>query len=437
MQLMSCGANEFITDARFSKRSRSLLLLKQVRHGGTWKRSADMFHTCQQAVQCSFVPPADATVLSLSPDGRLIGFGDSIGQIHVLDASSGEKISTITSNFLRAINCISFDEAATRVAAGIGSVVQVWRVSGEKISKQNGHGDRVISASASRDGSLLATSGDDGVLVAWNTLDGEEILRQRVGPCFVVLTDDGDRLYAASHSDSGLQRLDIRTGQRNPLLTLRKKAMLLELAAFGKSEFCLAEFPFDGPGQLVVGNTTTTSTMPLDVKPFIRGGLVVSPDGRNALVYSVEDRNGYVYSIEERQFVKSIQFESLRRSQITPDRLQGTVLQVSEAGTGSGHIIDRFTARGERMDRRETKCFECENIRDAKIAICDEQVAYVDEDAQKCILYPNHQNPDEFAIIDLPDGMVQGIEFITPTQLLVKYTNGLLAIARRKPIPSN
>ncbi|WP_116244693.1 WD40 repeat domain-containing serine/threonine protein kinase [Nocardiopsis sp. FIRDI 009] len=129
--------------------------------------------------------PGNNTILSVafSPDGFIIATGNSFGTAQLWDANTGEPITTITGHD-EAVYALAFSPDSTTIAVGMeyGSstsdnvVAQLLDTeTGDLITTLTGHNGSVVSVAFSPDGTALATSSADGTARLWDANTGEPI----------------------------------------------------------------------------------------------------------------------------------------------------------------------------------------------------------------------------------------------------------------------
>lgn len=147
--------------------------------------------------------------IAYSPDGKYLVSGDSDGFGIIWDASTGEKLSTISHEEMMAGNAILPDEIldaayspdGKRLAlAGVRGITRILDAStGKELLTLKGHTGPVGSVSFSPDGKRIATASLDGTTRVWDSSTGVNLLMLPVAGV-VSFSPDGKRLAIGGES---------------------------------------------------------------------------------------------------------------------------------------------------------------------------------------------------------------------------------------------
>jgi WD40 repeat protein len=185
--------------------------------------------------------PEGATgAVAYSPDGRHLALAEADGQVHIYDASSGDRLQSWPdprgperekdpADSLFQVNRVGLprqvylayspDGTRLAVAANANAVNVLDAHAGRLLGTLRGHSDRVIDLAYSPDGRWLATASADKTARQWDAQTGKELRRwQSVNA--VAFSSDGMRL-ATGTADKTVGLWDAVTGQN--VRTLRGK----------------------------------------------------------------------------------------------------------------------------------------------------------------------------------------------------------------------
>jgi WD40 repeat protein/tRNA A-37 threonylcarbamoyl transferase component Bud32/tetratricopeptide (TPR) repeat protein len=160
--------------------------------------------------------------VAVSPDGKRLASGDSIGKIKLWDAHSGEEQETLEGHKGTVWGVTFSPDGRKLLSAGSDYSVRVWdTVRGLELLTLSGHTNPVSCAVFSPDGKRIASASQDQTVRVWNAATGREqlVLRGHTNYVWsVAFSPDGKRL-ASSGSDSVVRVWDTNSGKE--LLVLR------------------------------------------------------------------------------------------------------------------------------------------------------------------------------------------------------------------------
>jgi WD40 repeat protein len=115
-------------------------------------------------------------VVCFSPEGTRIAVGTAVGTVQILDASTGEPLTTLGAHKGLVSSC-AWDDAGIRLATGSwDSTARLWDVeSGQELLTLTGHRGTVRACAWDRSGQRLATAADDCTTRVWDAAAGGEI----------------------------------------------------------------------------------------------------------------------------------------------------------------------------------------------------------------------------------------------------------------------
>ena len=163
----------------------------------------------------------------------------------------------------------------TEAPDGSGNLAVHDAQTGATIRSFRAHIGDVTSLAISRDGTLLASTGEDGQLKVWDPATGE--LRSAIGgrglATGVAFSSDGTRVAAAWPDDRAARIVDSRTGEM--VARLDGPAESTALSPDGQRIAIVA----DGHGEVFEVGTGTAAYAPIE-KTFGVSTITWSPDGR-------------------------------------------------------------------------------------------------------------------------------------------------------------
>jgi WD40 repeat protein len=151
-----------------------------------------------------------------SPDGKLLAFGDTNGEIHLRQVADGQPV-LILQGHTNWVLSLAFSPNGSVLASGsTDQTVKLWDVStGQCLQTLRGHDNEVWSVAFSPDSDTLASSSDDYTVKLWNVSTGQ-CLRTFQGHtswvCSVTFSPDGQMLVSGS-DDHTVRLWDINIGE--------------------------------------------------------------------------------------------------------------------------------------------------------------------------------------------------------------------------------
>jgi RNA polymerase sigma factor (sigma-70 family) len=229
---------------------------------------------------------------ALAPDGTALATGCSDGTLRLWDAATGKELRRLQGGG----NVVAFTPDGTAlVAGGPDKVVHLWeRATGKELRRFVGHTAEVMAVAFAPDGRTLATGGADATIRVWNSATGEELRRWQAHGRQVLhlrFSPDGKALASGGVFDSDVVLWDPATGRE--LKRLKGHANMVRNLAFAPDGRALAS---SGRADTIhLWDVATGKLLRQFDRPATRNGrtrdvfqLAFSPDGRT-LVSGEED----------------------------------------------------------------------------------------------------------------------------------------------------
>ena len=147
----------------------------------TWdRRTLRRLHTIPQ----THLEAGHPVVAGVSPDGRTVAIGSSLGSVFFVDVAGGHVTPGAGAHSGAVDQLVFSPDGGVLVSAGDDGKIIVWdRATAQPIETLTGHGGRITGAALSRDGRTLYTASLDGVIFEWD-LGG----RRRFGQPFTTMS---------------------------------------------------------------------------------------------------------------------------------------------------------------------------------------------------------------------------------------------------------
>jgi WD40 repeat protein len=167
------------------------------------------------------LPPGPPDVLSISPDGRFLVFGDHKGNVHVWTSATGATQCELHLRRYPGVGVFSSNGGTLAVAAQ-GDALQLVDVAScaTRVSLAQTVGG-VMAAAFSRDGRYIATADGDTAVRVYETGNGRLVSENKdsiMSPLAVDFAPDG-RTVVASGGDKVVLFVDAATGRTSRRVT--------------------------------------------------------------------------------------------------------------------------------------------------------------------------------------------------------------------------
>lgn len=290
-------------------------------------------------------PYAHIMAVAFSPDGTLFAAGDTRGDIHIWDTTSGTPLHTLTEQ-TNWINSLAFSPDSQRLASsGFSYDIKIWNPrSGQCLKTLAGHDTGSWSVQFSSDSTQLASASIDGVVRLWDV--ATEV-------CIKTFTEHQHALYgvafhptapilASSSQDATIKLWDLTTGRC--VKTLRGHRDGIRSVAFSPCGQYLASSGVDHTVRLWDPETG-------DALSILKGHtgevycVAFSPDGR-AIASSSDDGTVRLWDVETGHCLNSL--------------LHPSILIMSVAYSPDGHTVacSNDTQGVRTWDTRTGRCLQ-------------------------------------------------------------------------------
>ncbi len=160
---------------------------------------------------------SDVTALAVSPDGRNLLVGDSIGRCRMIDAESGRQIWASRTHS-RGVTRVAFVPGTDKVlTASLDQVVSMRdsRTGTEDTTRLLKHSGPVTSMAVSKDGRLAITSCSDNKIRIWSLNDSKLVKAIDAGEvaCSGVAISPDAKVAAAIMADRKIRLWDLRSNE--------------------------------------------------------------------------------------------------------------------------------------------------------------------------------------------------------------------------------
>jgi len=213
---------------------------------------------------------------AVSPDGRLLGCGDSLNRVQVFDLHSG-TVAHLLSGHTAPINAVAFHKNGRLLAsASKDGTIRLWDlVTGRAVRTLKGHQDEVRVVAFSPDGRLVASAGSDLAVKLWDVPTGREVRSTGYNVWSLSFAPDG-RQVALGLIDGTIMLWE--TGGSHDTRTLRGHLSSVLEVTFSPDGRRLASASMD---RTVRVWDVASGQEVLALKGHVRqvGGVAFSPDG--------------------------------------------------------------------------------------------------------------------------------------------------------------
>lgn len=170
------------------------------------------------------LPQGNISCLGVSPDGRLVAVGMSIGTVYLAEFATAKRYARLVGH-AAAVRAISFNVDGTLLLTGsMDGSARLWNAqTGQEIRLYHGHEGSVEKVMFSPDERRIITAATDGTTRIWDPRQGNELCvlpGQQDFPRAVALSPDGMRLVVAS--SDGRVRI---WGLSNAAITTARQAL--------------------------------------------------------------------------------------------------------------------------------------------------------------------------------------------------------------------
>ncbi|HEX4946889.1 MAG TPA: AAA-like domain-containing protein, partial [Blastocatellia bacterium] len=141
-------------------------------------------------------------VMRISPDGKLIGWSNGLGNTKVIERSTGKEILFVKGQ-PEEMNPIAFSPDGMTIAVGVGgSKMTLWELATRReLTTFEGHAASLYTITFSPDGKRIVSSSIDNTVKIWNVATGQDLLTLRGHNhvvCSLAFSPDGQTLASGS-----------------------------------------------------------------------------------------------------------------------------------------------------------------------------------------------------------------------------------------------
>jgi WD40 repeat protein len=147
--------------------------------------------------------PDPLTAVALSPDGKRLAAGSTVGPVRQVDLANPRDTRTMTGHTAE-VRCVAYSpDGGTLASAGVDGTIKLWdAATGRELRTLRGHTNVVLCLAFTPDGKTLVSGGADGSVRVWDWATGEErgvLAPRRPGAMVYALAfaRDGKTLAAA------------------------------------------------------------------------------------------------------------------------------------------------------------------------------------------------------------------------------------------------
>jgi WD40 repeat protein len=150
------------------------------------------------------VQEPDVVAAEFSPDGGHVATSTKHGAISVWDAVTGRKIVDLNSDHGAGYSVEFSPDGQRIVTAMMDGIVVIWDLRGRQVGQLIGHQNRVFDATFSPDGRSIATTSMDNTVRMWDATSGRELAVFHGDGAMgeVAFSADGSRIVATSFDDA-------------------------------------------------------------------------------------------------------------------------------------------------------------------------------------------------------------------------------------------
>jgi WD40 repeat protein/Arc/MetJ family transcription regulator len=183
--------------------------------------------------------------VAISPDSKLLAFGDRQDGLTVYDLSAQAEVRALTP-MPGGVSAVSFSPDGQTLACGsTKGALRFWRPGADQERTLTGHADGVTSVCFSPDGKKMYSGSTDGNLRAWDATTGKELPLFPVHPgtVYAVQFSPDGRLLASAGQDWKIRLWDVAAGEQ--VHALAGHAQSVSSVSFSPDGRTLASCSFD------------------------------------------------------------------------------------------------------------------------------------------------------------------------------------------------